>query len=126
RRWLRADDDRKGFGALREAIAQYLGSSRGVRCSADQIVMVSGIQQALDLLARFLLKPGDEVWMEDPGYFGACVAFGNAGANFVPGGRTGTVCFRRYTHVFTCQGSISDASSPVPAWNDNVVLSWSL
>jgi GntR family transcriptional regulator/MocR family aminotransferase len=82
--WLRAQDDRQGYGPLREAIAQYLGSSRGVRCSADQIVVVSGIQQALDLLARFLVKPGDEVWMEDPGYFGACVAFGNAGANLVP------------------------------------------
>ncbi|HKD09845.1 MAG TPA: PLP-dependent aminotransferase family protein [Bryobacteraceae bacterium] len=82
--WLRADEDRQGYGPLREAIAQYLGSSRGVRCSPDQIVLVSGIQQALDLLARFLVKPGDEVWMEDPGYFGACVAFGNAGANLVP------------------------------------------
>src|SRR5215469_10946068 len=84
RMWLRADDDRLGYSPLREAIAQYLGASRGVRCSADQIVVVSGIQQALDLLARFLLKPGDEVWMEDPGYFGACVALGNAGANIVP------------------------------------------
>jgi GntR family transcriptional regulator/MocR family aminotransferase len=42
--------------------------------------MVSGIQQALDLLSRLLLKQNDPVWMEDPGYFGATVAFGNAAA----------------------------------------------
>ena len=46
-------------------------------------MIVSGIQQALDLLARFLLKPRDPVWMEDPGYFGASVAFGNAGARII-------------------------------------------
>jgi GntR family transcriptional regulator/MocR family aminotransferase len=45
--------------------------------------MVSGIQQALDLLARLLLKPHDPVWMEDPGYFGASIAFGTAGARIV-------------------------------------------
>ncbi|MFN7921698.1 MAG: PLP-dependent aminotransferase family protein [Bryobacteraceae bacterium] len=46
--------------------------------------MVSGVQQALDLLARILLKPGDAVWMEDPGYFGASIAFENAGARIAP------------------------------------------
>jgi GntR family transcriptional regulator/MocR family aminotransferase len=56
---------------LREAIAHYLGLSRGIGCTADQIVIVSGVQQALDLLARLLLKPSAKVWMEDPGYFGA-------------------------------------------------------
>lgn len=74
----------RGYAPLREALAGYLGSSRGVNCSADQIVMVSGVQQALDLLARLLLKPGDAVWMEDPGYFGAITAFRNAGARIVP------------------------------------------
>jgi GntR family transcriptional regulator/MocR family aminotransferase len=68
---------------LRDAIAEYLRTSRGVRCSSEQIVMVSGIQQALDLLARLLLKPHDPVWMEDPGYFGASIAFGTAGARIV-------------------------------------------
>jgi GntR family transcriptional regulator/MocR family aminotransferase len=69
---------------LRIALAEYLGASRGAHCSADQIVIVSGVQQALDILARVLLKPGDSVWMEDPGYFGAVTAFRNAGVKIVP------------------------------------------
>ncbi len=51
---------------------------------SEQIVIVSGIQQALDLLARLLLKKRDPVWMEDPGYFGASIAFGNVGARIIP------------------------------------------
>jgi len=64
--WLQTEDDGRGYRPLREAIAHYLGLSRSVRCSADQIILVSGVQQALDLLARLLLKPDDPVWMEDP------------------------------------------------------------
>jgi GntR family transcriptional regulator/MocR family aminotransferase len=81
---LLAADDLRGYGPLREALAGYLGSSRGVNCSPDQIVIVSGVQQGLDLLARFLVKPGEAVWMEDPGYFGATAAFRNAGARIIP------------------------------------------
>jgi len=84
RSWLRREDDGCGYRPLREAIANYLGSSRGVRCQADQVVIVSGTQQALDLLARVLVKAGDPVWMEDPGYFGASIAFGRAGAEIIP------------------------------------------
>ncbi|HEY7212371.1 MAG TPA: PLP-dependent aminotransferase family protein [Bryobacteraceae bacterium] len=84
RSWLQTNDDGLGYRPLREAIADYLGSSRGVRCSAGQVLVVSGVQQALDLLARFLLKRGDPVWMEDPGYFGATIAFANAGAQMIP------------------------------------------
>jgi GntR family transcriptional regulator/MocR family aminotransferase len=79
-----AERDPRGHLPLREALADYLGVSRGVNCAADQIVIVSGVQQALDLLARVLLKPGDRVWMEDPGYFGAVIAFRNARANIIP------------------------------------------
>jgi len=83
--WLRSAGDGRGYRPLREAIAHYLAVSRGVRCSPDQVIVVSGIQQALDLLARVLLKPGDPVWMEDPGYFGAEIAFrSNIGAKIVP------------------------------------------
>jgi GntR family transcriptional regulator/MocR family aminotransferase len=82
--WLQANDDGRGYRPLREAIADYLGSSRGVRCSAGEVIVVSGVQQALDLLARLLLKQGDPMWMEDPGYFGATLAFGNAGAQMIP------------------------------------------
>jgi GntR family transcriptional regulator / MocR family aminotransferase len=83
RSWLEKEADRRGYRPLRDAIAQYLHTSRGVRCAAEQIVIVSGIQQALDLLARLLLKKGDRIWMEDPGYFGSRIAFDNAGASMI-------------------------------------------
>ena len=83
RLWLRKEADRRGYQPLREAIAEYLRTSRGVRCTADQVVIVSGIQQALDLLARLLLKKGDPIWMEDPGYFGARIAFDNVAARMI-------------------------------------------
>jgi len=88
RSWLledqKKDDGGAGYLPLREAIAHYLGSSRGVSCSAQQVAIVSGTQEALDLLARLLLKPGDSVWMEDPGYFGATIAFQGARAKIIP------------------------------------------
>ncbi len=84
RSWLNEDDDGAGYRPLREAVAHYLGSSRGVRCTADEVVIVSGVQQALDLLARLLLVPGDPVWMEDPGYFGSAIALQRAGARLIP------------------------------------------
>lgn len=80
RSWIKKGGDRRGYRPLRDAIAEYLRTSRGVHCTAEQIVIVSGIQQALDLLARLLLKKGDPIWMEDPGYFGARIALENAGA----------------------------------------------
>ena len=59
-----------GYGALREALAAHLGAARAVRCSPKQVFIVSGAQQALDLVARTLLDVGDRVWVEDPGYPG--------------------------------------------------------
>lgn len=73
-----------GYPPLREAIARYLGASRGVGCSPDQIIITNGAQSAFDLLARILLDPGDTVWMEEPGYYGACAAFLSAGAKLAP------------------------------------------
>jgi GntR family transcriptional regulator / MocR family aminotransferase len=81
--WLKTEEDGRGYRPLRNAIAEYLRASRGVRCNADQIIIVSGIQQGLDLLARLLLKRGDPIWMEDPGYFGASVAFSTVGARMI-------------------------------------------
>ena len=72
-----------GYQPLRRAIAEYVGRSRGVRCSAEQILITAGAQQALDLVSRLLLDPGDQVWMEDPGYPGARQAFLAAGATTV-------------------------------------------
>jgi GntR family transcriptional regulator/MocR family aminotransferase len=83
-RLLLASGDPRGYPPLREAIARYLGASRGVHCEADQVVVLSGTQQGLDLLARLVLKSGDTVWMENPGYPGAFAAFRNAGARLIP------------------------------------------
>jgi GntR family transcriptional regulator/MocR family aminotransferase len=57
-----------GEPALRAALASYLGRSRGVACQADDVVITSGTVQALDLIARATLAPGDLVGVEDPGY----------------------------------------------------------
>jgi GntR family transcriptional regulator/MocR family aminotransferase len=57
-----------GTQRFRESIADYLHTARGVKCDADQVMIVSGSQQALDITARVLLDPGDSVWVEEPGY----------------------------------------------------------
>jgi GntR family transcriptional regulator / MocR family aminotransferase len=84
RSWLQTEDDGRGYRPLREAVTHYLASSRGVRCSSDQVIIVSGVQQGLDLLARILVRRDDSVWMEDPGYFGARIALESAGAKIIP------------------------------------------
>jgi GntR family transcriptional regulator / MocR family aminotransferase len=61
--------DALGRADLREALATYLRTSRGVRCEPDQVMIVSGSQQALDLTTRVLLDSGDAVWVEEPGYW---------------------------------------------------------
>jgi GntR family transcriptional regulator/MocR family aminotransferase len=66
-RSLYGQGDAGGYPPLRRAIAEYVGHSRGVRCSAEQIIVTLGAQQALDLLARVLLDPGDQVWWKIPG-----------------------------------------------------------
>jgi GntR family transcriptional regulator/MocR family aminotransferase len=60
--------DPQGERELREAIAQYLGAARGIACASKQILVVSGSQQGIDLTARALARPGDAVWIEEPGY----------------------------------------------------------
>lgn len=74
----------KGYPPLCEAIARYLTASRGVKCTAEQIVVTNGAQSAFDLLARLLIDEGDTVWMEEPGYYGAGSAFVSAGAKLAP------------------------------------------
>ncbi|PSB55086.1 GntR family transcriptional regulator [Chroococcidiopsis cubana SAG 39.79] len=73
-----------GYRPLRECIAEYLRLSRAMRCKAEQVIIVSGSQQALDITARVLLDPGDAAWMEDPGYIGARNVFLSAGIDLVP------------------------------------------
>src|SRR5882672_3186960 len=60
-----------GYEPLREAIAGYLRHARAVKCDADQVVIVNGAQQALDLIAKVLINRGDRVAIENPGYMGA-------------------------------------------------------
>jgi GntR family transcriptional regulator / MocR family aminotransferase len=60
--------DPAGLIELRRTLADYLRAARGVRCEPEQIVVTAGTQQALDIAIRVLLAPGDEVWVEDPGY----------------------------------------------------------
>ncbi|MDB5360524.1 MAG: GntR family transcriptional regulator [Rhodospirillales bacterium] len=75
---------RAGFRPLREAIAAYVGSTRAVACSPDQVVVLTSTQQAIDLACRLLTDPGDAVWHEEPGYRAASAAFLAAGARVVP------------------------------------------
>jgi GntR family transcriptional regulator/MocR family aminotransferase len=67
-RELLAYGDAAGYRPLREAIAAYLNTSRAVRCTPEQVIVVSGTQQGIEIAARLLLEPGDDVWMEEPGY----------------------------------------------------------
>ena len=76
--------DGAGHPALRDVLGAYLSRSRAVRCEADQIIVASGSQQALDLCARVLVDPGDEVAAEDPGYLGARELFKAGGARVRP------------------------------------------
>jgi GntR family transcriptional regulator / MocR family aminotransferase len=73
-----------GLEELRQALATYLRTSRGVRCEADQIMVVSGSQQALDIAARVLLDPAASAWVEEPGYWLIHHVLKAAGCRAVP------------------------------------------
>lgn len=76
--------DPMGYLPLREAIAEYLGVVRAVRCEASQILVTTGSQQGLQIAAHVLLDSRERVWMEDPGYHGARHALMTAGARLIP------------------------------------------
>ena len=90
RRWTRSREqllpygDSAGYLPLRQAIASYLSTTRGVRCDARQLIIVSGSQHGLDLVMRMLLNHGDPAWLEDPGFLGARAALTSAGAKIIP------------------------------------------
>jgi GntR family transcriptional regulator / MocR family aminotransferase len=77
-------DESSGYGALRDEIAAYVARSRAVRCTPEQVIIVSGSAQGIDLCARLLLDAGDEVAMENPGYPGAQRIFAGYGAQLRP------------------------------------------
>jgi GntR family transcriptional regulator/MocR family aminotransferase len=76
--------DSMGRLSLREAVAEYLGASRAVRCDPSQVLITTGSQQALQLCAQVLLDPNQRIAMEEPGYPGARNAFLAAGLTVVP------------------------------------------
>lgn len=76
--------DLMGSPSLRRAVANYLRTARSVRCEAEQVLIVNGSQQALELAARVLLNPGDRVWVEEPSYPLARNVFTLNGCQLVP------------------------------------------
>jgi GntR family transcriptional regulator / MocR family aminotransferase len=76
--------DVAGAIGLREEIVAYLGLARGIVCSPQQVLVTAGYQGALTLVRQVLLRPGDAVWLEDPGYPQAVQAMQISGASVVP------------------------------------------
>ena len=76
--------DPQGLQQFREVISDYLGTARGVRCDPQQIMIVSGSQQALEIASRVLLDAGDTVWIEEPGYQLTRAVLMGAGARLAP------------------------------------------
>ena len=90
RAWRSAGDgvtgdlpDPRGRADLRTALTGYLRRSRGVHCSAGQVVVTRGVAGSLGLLAS-LLRPGDQVGVEEPGYPSARAVFAAHGLRVVP------------------------------------------
>ncbi|CAG8869259.1 HTH-type transcriptional regulatory protein GabR [Pseudomonas fluorescens] len=100
--WRNPDPAQLGYGdpagerLLRELIATYMRRSRGLSCTAEQIVITNGAQQAISLCAQSLLVPGDRVAVENPGYRAAGNAFAMTGAHVdgVPVDNEGLDCER--------------------------------
>jgi GntR family transcriptional regulator/MocR family aminotransferase len=90
RHWRRApgevleSEDPRGLPTLRTTLAEYLATTRGVRCGVDNIVITPSTQASLDLVVRATLAPKDVAWVEDPGYVGARALLRQAGATVVP------------------------------------------
>ena len=82
--WLDYASDFRGYLPLRQAIARYVARARAVQCDPQQIIITNGTQQALDLVMRLLINPGDTIAIEDPGYLSARRVFLSYGANLRP------------------------------------------
>ena len=75
--------DTRGYPPLCEAIAQYVSTARGVRCTADNVIVTNGAQHGIDLMARVLLDAGDIAWVEQPGYRPVRASLRSVGAQIV-------------------------------------------
>ena len=110
-----------GFLPLRQALSDYLAQYRGINCTPEEVVIVSGAQQVLDILARLLLKPGDQVLVETPGYVPAFNLFHAYGAQLnalpvddngfpvekIPEDNAARLAFVTPTHQFPRGGTMS-------------------
>jgi len=76
--------DPLGLEPFRNAVCDYLRTARAVHCEPNQLMVVSGSQQALEITARVLLDPGDSVWVENPGYLLMRSVLTGAGCRLVP------------------------------------------
>lgn len=76
--------DPQGAEPLRRAIADYVNLERGARATADRVLVLTSSQQAMTLCATLLLDPGEQIFIEDPAYYGARKAFDAAGLDCVP------------------------------------------
>ena len=77
-------NDPFGWMPLRQAISAHLYEWRGISCTAGEVIVTAGGLDAFDLIGRAILKPGDEVWFEEPGYPTARRIFSQGGAAAVP------------------------------------------
>ncbi|WP_414622838.1 PLP-dependent aminotransferase family protein [Calothrix sp. CCY 0018] len=82
--WLDYSTEPLGYQPLREAIAHYLTRSRAVNCKPEQILITNGTQQALDLILRLLISPGETIAIENPGYLSARIIFETQNAQILP------------------------------------------
>ncbi len=73
-----------GYSPLRSQVAEYLAVHRGVNCDPEQVMIVNGTQQAVDVVARLTLEQGDQVLFENPGYINARDTFQKQGAEIIP------------------------------------------
>ena len=73
-----------GIPALRRVIAHWVGRSRAVEASPDQVIITAGAQQGIDLVTRLVVTPGRIVAVEDPGYPPAAGLFAASGAQIAP------------------------------------------
>ncbi|PAX54099.1 MocR-like pyridoxine biosynthesis transcription factor PdxR [Brunnivagina elsteri] len=82
--WLDYSIEPLGYKPLQEAIVSYISRVRAVNCQAEQILITNGTQQALDLIMRLLIEPGDIIALEEPGYLSARLIFQTHGAKLLP------------------------------------------